>query len=113
MKSNMKKRPQAKRKPSRLGAPDRVPLAELKVQLSRYVREVQERGRAIMITHHGRDAAVLAPVKTATDALPPLSIRPALDPRRLGEIINPRPKGRAISAEDVQRAIDEDRSERF
>lgn len=116
MRSNTKKKPQlppkAKRKPSRSSGSERVPLAELKVHLSRYVREVQEGGRAITITQHGRDTAVLAPVKSAAGALPPLHIRPALDPRALGDIIAPRPKGKGITAEDIQRALDEEREDR-
>ena len=115
MKSNIKKSAAPKRKAPRQpsGAAERVPLAELKMHLSRYVREVQEGGRAITITQHGRDTAVLAPVKAAADVLPALGMRPALDPRRLGKIIDPQPKGQGITAADIQQAIDEDREERF
>lgn len=106
----------AKRKQHSRSATDRVAIAEVKAHLSRYVREVQERGRTITITQHGRDTAVLAPVKTAADALPPLNIRPALDPRPLGEIIKGLrglPEGGGVSDEDIQEALDWTRADRF
>ena len=108
-------KPTAKRKRSSPTAPDRVAIADVKAHLSRYVREVQEHGRTITITQHGRDTAVLSAVKAA-HAPPPLNIRPALDPRPFGEIVKGLrrvPEGRGASAAAIQRAIDEEREDRF
>lgn len=97
-----------------LSGRDRVPLAKLKLNFSRYVREVQERGRAITITQHGRDAAVLAPLESA-EAEPKLAVRARLDRRPLGEIIQGLkglPGGRSVRDEDVQQALDWTRADR-
>ena len=89
--------------------PDRMPLAAVKTGLSRYVREVQARGRSITITQHGRDAAVLAPVSAA--GRPALTIREPIDPRPLGALNLRPPKGEGASKEAIRRALDEERDE--
>jgi prevent-host-death family protein len=92
---------------SRVSTPDRVPLAQIKVNFSRYVRDVQTRGRPITITQHGRDAAVLAPVPMR----PRILVRGPLDPRPLGAIeLTPLP-GRGASVEAIRRDLDEEREE--
>jgi len=88
-------------------ARERVPLAKIKSNFSRYVREVQARGRSITITQHGRDAAVLAPVAER----PKLTVREPLDPQPLGAIELPRLPGAGASAKAIRRALDEERGE--
>jgi prevent-host-death family protein len=88
---------------------DRVPLAKLKSHLSRYVREVQARGRGITITHHGRDAAVLAPV--ALSPRPTLAIREPVDRRPLGALGLRPAAGQGASSEAIRRALDEERGD--
>jgi prevent-host-death family protein len=84
-----------------------VPLSEIKVSFSRYVRDVQVGGRAITITHHGRDAALLAPLTIA----PRPMVREPVDPRPLGRLkLTPLP-GRGASAGAIRRALDEERDE--
>src|SRR5947209_19182411 len=96
-----------KLRPRAGSTPDRVTTAQLKVNFSRYVRDVQTSGRPITITQHGRDAAVLAPVPVR----PRVLVRGPLDARPLGAIdLTPLP-GRRASVEAIRRALDEEREE--
>lgn len=88
---------------------DERPLAKVKVQLSHYVREVQTHGRAIVITHHGRPAAILAPVTAAPR--PALAVREPLDPRPLGALKLRPPAGKGAGSDAIRRALDEERGE--
>jgi prevent-host-death family protein len=99
----------AKQKPRVARTPDRVPLAQIKTNFSRYVREAQMRGRSIIITQHGRDAAVLAPLSVTPR--PALTIREPIDPRPLGLLKLRPPKGQGTSAAAIRRALDEERRE--
>ena len=86
-------------------ASDRVPLAQIKINFSRYVRDVQTQGRSITITQHGRDAAVLAPIPVR----PKLTIREAVDPRPLGGLnLRPLP-GQGTTSEAIRSALDDER----
>ena len=106
----------AKRKPRAAHAlPERLPVAEFKAQLSRFLRDVQARGQSVTITMHGRDIAVLSPPKTAAEAVP-LNVRPPLDPRPLAELIKslePLPDGSRVSENDIREALDWTRADRF
>ena len=87
--------------------PDRVPLAQIKVNFSRFVRDVQTHGRPITITQHGRDAAVLAPLPMR----PRVVVHGPIDPRPLGAIeLTPLP-GRGASIGAIRRALEEERDE--
>lgn len=109
-------KPKANRKPRAVQPlPERLPVAEFKAQLSRFLREVQARGQSVTITMHGRDIAVLSPPKAAAEA-PPLSVRPPLDPRPLDELIKtlkPLPDRSRVSEKDIQEALDWTRADRF
>lgn len=100
----------AKRKTGAASVPTEgvVPLARVKLGLSRYVREVQMGRKSITITHHGRPAAILAPVATATRTM--LTFREPVDPRPLGAI-GLRPASGGASSEAIRRALDEERGE--
>ena len=99
----------AKPKPRVAPAPDQVPLARIKLNFSRYVREVQTRGQAITITNHGRAAAVLAPV--ASWPRPTLTVREPVDRRPLGRLALRPPPGQGASREAIRHALDEERGE--
>jgi prevent-host-death family protein len=88
---------------------ERVPLAQVKAQFSRYIRVVQTSGMPITITHHGRDAAALAPLSTAP--LSTLATHGPVDPRPLGELKLRPGRGQGATLAALRRALDEDRGE--
>ena len=90
-------------------ATERIPLAQIKINFSRFVRDVQSHRRAITITQHGRDAAILAPVAVASR--PAITIRGPVDPRPLGALKLRPPPRRGVSAAAIRRALDEERGE--